>query len=71
VQQLIPHYLGPRLWMVNQGRRRSACVEAKHALLKEVGAAGKSPGGCEPRRYAFRTVSHCHRFSHLRVQSRR
>ena len=47
MQQLIPHYLDPRLWMINQGRGRSACVEAKTALFKEVGAAGHPAGGRE------------------------
>ena len=49
----------------------SACVEAQHALLKEVRTAGHSAGGGEARRYPFRSVRHCHRFSHLGAQPQR
>jgi hypothetical protein len=51
--------------------RRSARVQAKHALLEQVGAAGYPTGGRKTRGHPSRTVSHRHPFSHLRVQPRR
>jgi hypothetical protein len=38
---------------------------AKHALLKDVGAASYATGGGETRRHPLRSVGHGHRFSHL------
>jgi hypothetical protein len=49
----------------------SADVDAKHPLLKEVCAAGRPAGSLETRCHPFRTISHCHRFSHLRAKPRR